>query len=173
MKRNKEVKDKTRNNIFAAAIDELKRNHGLKSQMELAEKMGVNKDTITNIVKGYTEVKDDTLTKLQTACGCIFNLQWLRGESDVMLAKNVKGGAVNDTTDKDRRIAELERELEDKKEIIRLLHEQIDDKVARIADLTKHRDDLRLLLTQHVAKDALDRYPFSSAVPDGNRPEVP
>ena len=173
MKRNKEVKDKTRNNIFAAAIDELKRNHGLKSQMELAEKMGVNKDTITNIVKGYTEVKDDTLTKLQTACGCIFNLQWLRGESPVMLAKDVKGWAVGDTTDKDRRIAELERELEDKKEIIRLLHEQIDDKVARIADLTKHRDDLRLLLTQHVAKDALDRYPFSSAALDGNRPEVP
>lgn len=174
MNRNKEVKDKTRNNIFAAAIDELKRNHGLKSQVELAEKMGVNKDTITNIVKGYTEVKDDTITKLQTASGCIFNLQWLRGESRIMLAADVTGEhEKGDTTEKDRRIAELERELEDKKEIIRLLHEQIDDKVARIADLTKHRDDLRMLLTQHVAKDVLDRYPFSSAAPDGNRPEVP
>lgn len=166
MKRNKEVKDRTRNNIFAAAIDELRRNHGLKSQVELAEKMGVNKDTITNIVKGYTEVKDDTLTKLQTACGCIFNLQWLRGESDVMLAKDVKGWAVGDTTDKDRRIAELEHEVEDKKEIIAA------QKVT-IASLQQQVADLRVVLHQNLAKDALDRYPFSSAAPDGNRPEVP
>jgi len=166
MKRNKEVKDRTRNNIFAAAIDELKRNHGLKSQIELAEKMGVNKDTITNIVKGYTEVKDDTLTKLQTACGCIFNLQWLRGESPVMLAKDVKGWAVGDTTDKDRRIAELEREVENKKEII-------ETQKITIASLQQQVEDLRMMLHQNAAKEVLDKFPFSSAAPDGNRPEIP
>ena len=157
MNRNKEVKDKTRNNIFAAAIDELKRNHGLKSQVELAEKMGVNKDTITNIVKGYTEVKDDTITKLQTASGCIFNLQWLRGESSVMLAKDVNGGTVDNASDRDRRIAELERELEDKKEVIAAQKQTI-------ASLQQQVSDLRLVLRQHVANDAPENIPFSSAV---------
>ena len=156
MKRNKEVKDKTRNNIFAAAIDELKRNHGLKSQMELAEKMGVNKDTITNIVKGYTEVKDDTLTKLQTACGCIFNLQWLRGESDVMLAKDAPGQKTESDAEKDRKIAELEREVADKKEII-------EAQKVTIASLQQQVADLRTVLHQNVAKEVLDKFPFSSA----------
>lgn len=161
MKRNKEVKDKTRNNIFAAAIDELKRNHGLASQIELARKMGVSKDTITNIVKGYTEVKDDTLTKLQTACGCIFNLQWLRGESRIMLAADLEGeNGKGDTTDKDRRIAELEHEVEDKKEVIAA------QKVT-IASLQQQAADLRLMLHQNVAKEVLDKFPFSSAAADG------
>lgn len=79
-----------RNNIFAAAFDELKRNHGIKTQKELALRMGVSPDTITRILKDYTEVTEDIITKLQTASGCIFNLQWLRGEDNTMLAKDVK-----------------------------------------------------------------------------------
>ena len=43
-----------RNNIFAAAFDELKRNHGIKTQKELARRMGVNENTITRILKGFT-----------------------------------------------------------------------------------------------------------------------
>ena len=79
-----------RNNIFAAAFDELKRNHGIKSQKELALRMGVSEDTITRILKDRTEVTEDIITKLQTASGCIFNLQWLRGEdASRMLAIDV------------------------------------------------------------------------------------
>lgn len=79
-----------RNNIFAAAFDELKRNHGIKTQKELALHMGVSEDTITRIMKDRTEVTEDIITKLQTASGCIFNIQWLRGEDPLhMLAKDV------------------------------------------------------------------------------------
>ena len=42
--------------------------------------MGVSEDTITRILKDRCEVTEDIITKLQTASGCIFNLQWLRGE---------------------------------------------------------------------------------------------
>ena len=73
-----------RNNNFAAAFDEMKRRSIVKTQKELAHKMGVSEDTITRILKYRTEVTDDVITKLQTASGCIFNLQWLRGESDKM-----------------------------------------------------------------------------------------
>lgn len=78
-----------RNNIFAAAFDELKRNHGIKTQKELARRMGVSEDTITRILKDRTEVTEDIITKLQSASGCIFNFQWLRGEDPLhMLAKD-------------------------------------------------------------------------------------
>lgn len=73
-----------RNNNFAAAFDEMKRRGIVKTQKELAHKMGVSEDTITRILKDRTEVTEDVITKLQTASGCIFNLQWLRGESDKM-----------------------------------------------------------------------------------------
>ena len=69
-----------RNNIFAAAFDYLKREKGIKTQKRLAQLMSVSEDTITRILKDRCEVTEDIITKLQTASGCIFNLQWLRGE---------------------------------------------------------------------------------------------
>ena len=76
-----------RNNIFAAAFDYLKREKGIKTQKRLAQLMGVSEDTITRVLKDRCEVTEDIITKLQTASGCIFNLQWLRGEdSEHMLA---------------------------------------------------------------------------------------
>ena len=71
-----------RNNIFAAALDEMKRRGIVKNQKDLAHKMGVSEDTITRILKDRTEVTEDAISRLQTASGCIFNLQWLRGESN-------------------------------------------------------------------------------------------
>ena len=80
-----------RNNIFAAAFDYLKRNTDIKTQKELARRMGVTENTITRILKDYTEVTEDIITKLQTASGCIFNLQWLRGEDAFhMLASDLE-----------------------------------------------------------------------------------
>ena len=79
-----------KNNIFAAAVDEMKRRGIIKYQKDLAQKMEVSEDTITRILKDRTEVTEDVITKLQTASGCLFNLQWLRGESNIMLAKDVQ-----------------------------------------------------------------------------------
>ena len=79
-----------KNNIFAAAVDEMKRRGIIKYQKDLAQKMDVSEDTITRILKDRTEVTEDVITKLQTASGCLFNLQWLRGESNIMLAEYVQ-----------------------------------------------------------------------------------
>jgi plasmid maintenance system antidote protein VapI len=79
-----------KNNIFAAAVDEMKRRGIIKYQKDLAQKMNVSEDTITRILKDRTEVTEDVITKLQTASGCLFNLQWLRGESNIMLAEDVQ-----------------------------------------------------------------------------------
>ena len=142
-----------RNNIFAAAFDEMKRRGIVKKQKELAMKMGVSEDTITRILKDRTEVTEDVITKLQTASGCIFNLQWLRGEDPFhMLAKDVQELtkptdepidhssminamlAAKDETiaAKDETISSLqsqiksmEKELAEKDEIIALLRQQL------------------------------------------------
>lgn len=91
MKKDEEVKDKTRNNNFAAAVDYLRRNTDIRTQQELAKRMGVSKDTITRIMKAYTPFTEEAISKFQTATDCIFNLQWLRGESDIMMAKDADG----------------------------------------------------------------------------------
>lgn len=142
-----------RNNIFAAAFDELKRNHGIRTQKELARRMGVSEDTITRILKDYTEVTEDIITKLQTASGCIFNLQWLRGEDPLhMLAKDAQEltkptdepidhssmvnamlaakdetiAAKNETiSSMQSQIKSMEKELAAKDEIITLLRQQL------------------------------------------------
>ena len=90
MSRKQKDFDPTRNHIFAAAIDELRRRENKKlSQKEIAERMGVTEDTVSRIMRLHNQVTEDIITRLQTASGCIFNLQWLRGESDVMLAADV------------------------------------------------------------------------------------
>lgn len=173
MRKEKEVKDKTRNNIFAAAFDELKRNHGITSQLELARRMGTNKDTITNILHYRTPVTEDIITKLQTASGCIFNLQWLRGESNVMFAVDVKkmtGDTAEEVSQlspdmsslinaiiaaKDDAITSLKRELASK-------DETISTKDALINTLQQQVSDLRAQLA--IQKGLSDGYPYPAGV---------
>lgn len=160
-----------RNNIFASAFDELKRNHGIKTQKELARRMGVSEDTITRIMKNRTEVTEDIITKLQTASGCIFNLQWLRGEDPFhMLAKDVEYSpqpsdepidhsslvnamlaskdetiaAKNETISSlQSQIKSMEKELAAKDEIIALLRQQ----------LATYQSQNRILYPSMVAED--------------------
>ena len=157
-----------RNNIFAAAFDYLKREKGIKTQKMLAALMGVSEDTITRILKDRCDVTEDIITKLQTASGCIFNLQWLRGEDPIhMLAIDVAEDLVKPAQPqidqsslvnailaaKDEtisslksRILDMERTIQDKETIIR-------DRDARIADLERK-------LAEATTSD-LAKYPFA------------
>ena len=167
---------KLRNNIFAAAFDYLKRNTDIKTQKELARRMGVTETTITRILRDYTEVTEDIITKLQTASGCIFNLQWLRGEdSEHMLAVDVvetpkeshpvidQSSMVNASLSA---YIQLTNRLTDdlkKKEIE--MQERLAEKDARIVALERK-------LSAYATSD-LDNYPFSVGVADdGTHPNV-
>ena len=172
MKQQKELNDKTRNNRFAAALDVLKRDYDIPTQIELARRMGVNKDTITNILKYRTPVTEDIITKLQTACGCIFNLQWLRGESEIMMEKDVKrtdrsfdvSSWMNAIiAEKDSHNESLKRELDDKDKQIERLCQQVEDLRAHIADLRHalHRQD-------DIQKD----YPFVPGVAEDSQEQI-
>lgn len=173
-----ECKDKTRNNRFAEAIDELKRNHGVSSQLELAKKMGVDKNTISNIINCRTYVTEDMITKLQTVSGCIFNLQWLRGESDVMFAKAVENGMEQTgksnldmssminalLASKDETIAEKDKRLEEKDALIA-------EKDKRLEELEDHIKTLKQEMTyiqgsKNTAVSSVEGYPFPTGVAD-------
>ena len=70
---------KLRNEIFAHVYDWLRKNKKVKDQQDLANKTGIHKNTITNILNGETNVSDRTLLKLNEGFGYIFNMQYLRG----------------------------------------------------------------------------------------------
>jgi len=128
-----------RNNIFAAAFDYLKREKGIKTQKRLAEMMGVSEDTITRILKDRCEVTEDIITKLQTASGCIFNLQWLRGEDAFhMLA----GDVVEDFPEHDD-VVSIKVALAAKDEIIAELRGRVADLRQQVEDLRQQVEDLR------------------------------
>lgn len=166
---------KLRNNIFAAAFDYLKRYTDIKTQKELARRMGVTENTITRILRDYTEVSEDIITKLQTATGCIFNLQWLRGEEDEpMLAKDKKpqqqqpstidqSSLVNALIAKcDETIASLKRELAAKDEVIKAKDERIED----LAALAEERLHLIAELRRTITSEHLTDYPFPVGAAD-------
>lgn len=178
-----------RNNIFAAAFDYLKRNTDIKTQKDLALRMGVTENTITRILKDRTEVTEDIITKLQTASGCIFNLQWLRGEDAFnMLASDAAEAELRKSESKQNEIdpaslanatisaqietiavlkqtisnmeVQHERELADKDARIIELKNTIEDKITII----KAREARIVELEQKIAKmqfSDIDNYPFS------------
>lgn len=178
-----------RNNIFAAAFDYIKRNTDIKTQKDLALRMGVTENTITRILKDRTEVTEDIITKLQTASGCIFNLQWLRGEDAFnMLASDAAEAELRKSESKQNEIdpsslanaaisayvesiatlkqtiskmeVQHERELADRDARIVELKNTIEDKITII----KAREARIVELEQKIAKmqfSDIDNYPFA------------
>lgn len=175
-----------RNNIFAAAFDYLKREKGIKTQKKLAELMGVSEDTITRILKDRCEVTEDIITKLQTASGCIFNLQWLRGEDpNCMLIEDLAYYKQHpeERLVFERNTQENEQTGIDQSSLVNALlaakDETIDSLKSRIADLQrtiadkeeiiKARESRIAELERQLAAAAtsdLSRYPFTIGAAD-------
>ena len=177
-----------RNNIFAAAFDYLKREKGIKTQKRLAELMGVSEDTITRILKDRTEVTEDMITRLQTASGCIFNLQWLRGEDpNCMLAEDIDYykqhpeerlvfDKTTPTTPKEpapqaidytfliEKAVEKATAYADK--YIATLEKQVANKDKQIAELHSRVRELEMLINSQSFGKAIEKSPFPVGVAD-------
>ena len=175
-----------RNNIFAAAFDYLKREKGIKTQKRLAELMGVSEDTITRILKDRCEVTEDIITKLQTASGCIFNLQWLRGEdASCMLAEDIDyykqhpeerlvfdkqqettspPPSAIDYTFLIEKAVEKATAYADK--TIAVLEKQVTDKDREIATLNARIRELESIIKMQTTSNPLGKYPFPVGVAD-------
>lgn len=151
--------DKKNENFVAALI--YMKSHGIVTgQNDLAEKMRVSEDTITRAKQGK-RITDDFIAKLMRATGDMFNVQFLRGESDVMLAADIRkdadlrqisAGIGQDKpatlpqsensswadaviAAKDETINALKREMESKDETIVSLKREVGDLRQRVAEL--------------------------------------
>ena len=79
---------KLRNENFAIALDWLVKNKGVDGQKGLAQITGISQNTISRIMTGKVEPSDDTLRKLNDAFKGIFNMNFLRGNSIIMLTED-------------------------------------------------------------------------------------
>ena len=165
-----------RNEIFAHVLDWLIQNNKVEDQKDLALKTGISQNTVSRIMTGKVEPSDDTLRKLNATFGNIFNMQYLRGESIVMLIEDVAyykshPGELNKLIngEGDNKIDQsslVNAALAAKDETIAALREQIQAKDDLIASL---RQNIEILQHQvHAAKDEelFKDFPFPKGIAD-------
>lgn len=165
-----------RNEIFAHVLDWLIQNNKVEDQKDLALKTGISQNTVSRIMTGKVEPSDDTLRKLNATFGNIFNMQYLRGESIVMLIEDVAyykshPGELNKLIngEGDNKIDQsslVNAALAAKDETIAALREQIQAKDELIAALRQQIDFLQQQV--HAAKDEelFKDFPFPKGIAD-------
>ncbi len=81
---------KKEKNNFTRAVEWLKTHGVVKDQKDMAERIGTSENTISrNKHGGVQRPDDDTLRKFNEQFGSIINIDYLRGESKVMLMKDL------------------------------------------------------------------------------------
>ncbi len=143
--------------IFHKMFDYLVSNKLIPNQTELARAAGLNEVSVSRILNGQVKsTKQETLWKVNVAFGNIFNPEWMRGESDVMLLADLTPVSTEQptlpTTDpaaallaaKDETIASLKRELAAKDDVIAAKDGIISTKDKLIDTLQLRIDDLRM-----------------------------
>ena len=172
-----------RNEIFAHVLDWLIQNNKVEDQKDLALKTGISQNTVSRIMTGKVEPSDDTLRKLNATFGNIFNMQYLRGESIVMLIEDVAyykshpgelnkliNGEGDNKIDQSSLInaalAAKDVTIAAKDETIAALHEQLQAKDELIAALRQQLDILQQQV--HAAKDEelFKDFPFPKGIAD-------
>ena len=172
-----------RNEIFAHVLDWLIQNNKVEDQKDLALKTGISQNTVSRIMTGKVEPSDDTLRKLNATFGNIFNMQYLRGESIVMLIEDVVyykshpgelnklingegGNKIDQSSLVNAALAAKDVTIAAKDETIAALHEQIQAKDELIAALRQQLDILQQQV--HAAKDEelFKDFPFPKGIAD-------
>lgn len=153
------------NEIFKQMFDWIYANTEARNQADVARKSGVFEATISRALNGKVKkVKQETLRKINSAFGNVFNPAWLRGDSDIMLIEELKTAnqpAVANTdisispgspdisslvnaalTAKDETIASLHRELDAKDGIIATLREQLTEHITLLQTIQRNTDNI-------------------------------
>lgn len=166
------------NEIFAKMLDWIFTNTDSKRNVDVAKKTGINETTISRILnERVKKTKQDTLRVVNAAYGNVFNPEWLRGMSDVMLMKDLTPAPSGVSTDmrqsapmhapdyqsmlhinsilaaKDEAYEALKGKLEAKDETIAELRGRLADKDALIEEKERAIDRLqRQLLSMRIEK---------------------
>lgn len=144
---------KKEKNNFTRAVEWLKTNGVVKDQKDMAERMDTTENTISrNKHGGVKRPDDDTLRKFNEQFGSIINIDYLRGESKVMLMKDLAARQSAKPADKtasllaakDETIAALKRELAAKDDVVATKDKVISTQDKLISKLQQQIDDLRM-----------------------------
>lgn len=156
------------NEVFKQMLDWIYANTEAHNQADVARKSGLFEATISRALNGKIKrVKQETLRKVNSAFGNVFNPAWIRGDSDIMLIADFTENNSNDllntapsvspsSTDtpttsslinaalaaKDETIMSLKRELSAKDDLIAALREQIADRNQLMQTIRQQADDL-------------------------------
>ena len=152
------------NEIFKQMLDWIYANTEAHNQADVSRKSGLFEATISRALNGKIKrVKQETLRKVNSAFGNVFNPAWLRGDSDIMLVADLAPisstqsqtttPSETDTADmsslinaalaaKDETIMSLKRELSTKDDLIAALREQITDHNQLMQTTRQQADDL-------------------------------
>ena len=131
---------KFNNECFRVAVDYLYSKNAIKADKELAEKIDVTPATLSRIRKDHSSVSDETLRKMNDAFGGIFNLAYFRGESTVLLVKDIKDDHPT-PSQPESDILELYARM------IRKLDDTRVELQKEIAEVRQLKDELRLTLS--------------------------
>jgi len=161
---------KKEKNNFRRAVEWLITNGVVKNQKDMAERMGTTENTISrNKHGGVQRPDDDTLRKFNEQFGSIINIDYLRGESKVMLVKDLAkprsvkkdesadktasllavkdeiiAGLKRELAGKDETIAALKRELTAKDDVVSAKDKVISTQDKQISKLQQQNDELRM-----------------------------
>lgn len=143
--------------IFRKMFDYLVTNQLIHNQTELARSAGLNEVSVSRILNGQVKsTKQETLWKVNNAFDNIFNPEWMRGESDVMLMADLSPVSEDSPAQqiddpnaallaaKDETIASLKREIAAKDETIAAKDGIIATKDKLISTLQQQINDLRM-----------------------------
>ena len=138
---------------FMKAFSYLQDNGLIGEQKDFAKTIGMEPASISNIKNGKHSPSDKTLQKLSEKFKGVFNIDFFRGESDVMLAADLE--RENPLPDflmqkafLEERVAMLQERVSDKEETIASMKRELAGKDAHIADLQQQIADLRSILNQ-------------------------
>lgn len=137
--------------LFKKAVDYLYDHHLAENQKDLASKIGVGESSLSKTKRGTYSPASSTIRKMNEAFGGIFNMDYFRGESDVMLVADLeKEGNRSVCEDQktllEERVAMLNERLVDKDETIASLKRELAAKEEVIATMKQQVADLRCML---------------------------
>lgn len=90
----------TSNEIFAKMLDWIFANTEDRYNADVAKRANINATSVSRILNGQVKkASQDTLRAVNAAYGNVFNPEWLRGKSDVMLAADLDRQDAADGTD--------------------------------------------------------------------------
>lgn len=165
-----------RNEIFAHVLDWLIQNNKVEDQKDLALKTGISQNTVSRIMTGKVEPSDDTLRKLNATFGNIFNMQYLRGESIVMLIEDVAYYKSHPGENKIDQSSLVNAALAAKDETIASLRDQLaaKDNVIQAKDelIAALRQQITILQQSVRIDEPFKNYPFEIGVAEDGKRQV-